>query len=48
MVTGKDRSQYTDDVFSDEDDDMEVSMAEVAREEARALVILLVTSPSQS
>lgn len=36
MVTGKDRSHYVDDVFSDEEDDMEVSMAEVAREEARA------------
>jgi protein SPT2 len=41
MITGKDRSQYVDNVFSDDDDDMEVSMAEVAREEARALVILL-------
>lgn len=43
MVTGKDRSQYVDDVFSDDDDDMmEVSAAEVAREEAKALVIPLV------
>lgn len=48
MITGKDRSQYVDNVFSDEDDDMEVSMAEVAREEARALVILLVSCPSKS
>ncbi|PVG04376.1 hypothetical protein CPB86DRAFT_793052 [Serendipita vermifera] len=37
LITGKDRNDYNNDVFSDEDDDMEVSAAEVAREEARAL-----------
>jgi protein SPT2 len=36
LMTGKDRRDYADDVYSDEDDDMEVSAAEVAREEARA------------
>ncbi|KAG8821973.1 hypothetical protein FRC18_011135 [Serendipita sp. 400] len=37
IITGKDRGQYNDDIFSDEDDDMEVTAAEVEREEKRAL-----------
>ncbi|CAG7849568.1 SubName: Full=Uncharacterized protein {ECO:0000313/EMBL:CCA69369.1} [Serendipita indica DSM 11827] len=38
IVTGKDRSHYQEDVFSDEEDeDMEVSAAALAKEEKRAL-----------
>lgn len=39
LISGKSRNHYADDVFSDEDDDMEVSMREVAREEARRFVL---------
>jgi hypothetical protein len=38
LMSGKSRSHYADDVFSDEDEIMEVSMREVAREEARRFV----------
>jgi hypothetical protein len=38
LVTGKSKSHYANDVYSDEDDDMEASAAEQAREEARAYV----------
>lgn len=38
LMSGKSRSHYTEDVFSDEDEVMEVSMKEVAREEARRFV----------
>jgi len=38
-MSGKSRSHYADDVFSDEDEVMEVSMREVAREEARSLKV---------
>jgi len=38
LMSGKSRNHYTEDVFSDEDEVMEVSMREVAREEARRFV----------
>jgi len=38
LMSGKSRSHYADDVFSDDDEVMEVSMRDVAKEEARRLV----------
>lgn len=40
LMSGKSRSHYADDVFSDDDEVMEVSMREVAKEEARRFVPL--------
>jgi SPT2 chromatin protein len=40
LMSGKSRNHYADDVFSDEDEVMEVSMREVAKEEARRFVLL--------
>lgn len=39
LMSGKSRNHYADDVFSDDDDVMEVSMTEVAKEEARSLKV---------